>query len=66
MNTVHNARITQLATIVNNLAAAFIIAGFVAPTVTGQFPGITATFAWFALGAGLHSLAQVILRGLRQ
>lgn len=39
MNTVHNARIQLLATALNNLALAVIIAGFVAPAVTGQLSG---------------------------
>jgi hypothetical protein len=36
---IHNARITLLATALNNLAVAFVVAGFVAPVVTGQLQG---------------------------
>jgi hypothetical protein len=36
---IHNARITLLATMLNNAALAFIVAGFIAPTVGGQLRG---------------------------
>lgn len=36
MNTIHNARVTLTATIINNIAAAFAVARFVAPAATGQ------------------------------
>ena len=36
MHTIHNARIKLLATVSNNLALAFIVAGFVAPAVSEQ------------------------------
>jgi hypothetical protein len=36
MHAVHNAKVQLLATLLNNLALAFIVAGFVAPTVGGQ------------------------------
>jgi hypothetical protein len=35
MHTVHNARITPLATALNNLGVAAIVAGIVAPMVNG-------------------------------
>jgi hypothetical protein len=35
MHTVHNERTELTATILNNLAAAFVVAGFVAPAVNG-------------------------------
>ncbi len=66
--TIHNARITLLATLINNLALAFIVAGFVAPTVTGQLQGgwhALATLAWIGMGAGLHYAARVVLGWLR-
>jgi hypothetical protein len=69
VNTVHNARITLLATALNNLALAFVVAGFVAPAVTGQLQGggrALATLAWIGAGSILHSFAQLVLGGLRQ
>lgn len=33
MHAVHNVRIQLTATLINNLAAAFVVAGFIAPTV---------------------------------
>jgi hypothetical protein len=36
MHTTHNARITLLATLLNNAALAFIVAGFIAPAAGGQ------------------------------
>lgn len=38
MHAVHNARVQLLATALNNVALAFVVAGFVAPAVTGQLP----------------------------
>jgi hypothetical protein len=68
MHTVHNARINLLATVLNNLALAFIVAGFVAPTVTGQLPTgwhALVTIAWIGLGMGIHLCAQFVLGRLR-
>jgi len=40
MHAVHNARVQLLAMLLNNVALAFIVAGFVAPVVSGQLrPG---------------------------
>jgi hypothetical protein len=58
-----------LATALNNLALAFIVAGFVAPAVGGQVHGgwgVFITLAWIGFGAGLHVCAQFALGGLRQ
>ena len=69
MHTVHNARITLVATLLNNAALAFIVAGFIAPTVSGQLHGsgqAVTTLAWIALGGGLHLSAQSVLGRLRQ
>ena len=41
MHAVHNARIQLLATAQNNVALAFIVAGFVAPAVTVQLAYVT-------------------------
>jgi hypothetical protein len=68
MHTVHNARVQLLATALNNFALAFIVAGFVAPAVTGQLRGgswVLVTLAWIALGAGVHICAQLALGSLR-
>jgi hypothetical protein len=65
----HNARITLLATALNNVALAFIVAGFIAPAVTGQLPSgwrVLVTIAWIGLGVGIHLCAQLALGRLRQ
>lgn len=36
MHTIHNARIQLLATLLNNAALAFIVAGFIAPVTSGN------------------------------
>lgn len=59
---VHNERIKLAATIVNNVAAAFIVAGFVAPTVSGQFS--VGALAWIAIGVALHYRAKALLGDL--
>jgi hypothetical protein len=64
MHAVHDARINLLATALNNLALAFIIAGFVAPSVTGQLPAgghALVTIAWIGLGIGIYVCAQMVL-----
>jgi hypothetical protein len=69
MHTVHNARIQLLATALNNLAVAVIIAGFIAPAVTGQMHGVAGvaqTLVWAGVGCELHFAAQFALGGLRQ
>jgi hypothetical protein len=69
MHTVHNARITLLATALNNLALAVIVAGCIAPAVSGQLAGsgqVVATLAWISAGSILHFFAQGVLGGLRQ
>ena len=46
-----------------------IIAGFVAPVVTGQLPTgwhALVTVAWIGLGVGIHLCAQLALGRLRQ
>ena len=68
MHAVHNARITLLATLLNNTALAFIVAGFIAPTVGGQLQGglhALATLAWVGLGVALHIVARAVLGRLR-
>jgi hypothetical protein len=68
VHTVHNARITLLATAVNNLALAIIVAGFIAPAAGGGLHGggqAAATLAWIGGGIILHASAQLVLGRLR-
>ena len=68
MHAAHNARVQLLATLLNNLALSFIVAGFVAPIVSGQLhPGWHAfvTPIWIACGLGLHYVGRVA-RGFRE
>jgi hypothetical protein len=65
MHTVHNARISLLATALNNLGVAAIGAGIVAPMVNGTVGDPAHIGAWFAFGADLIALAQVTLGRLR-
>lgn len=66
MHTVHNARVQLLATALNNLGVATIIAGLVAPMVNGTIGDPAHIGAWFVLGADLIALAQVWLGRLRR
>lgn len=69
MHTIHNARVQLLGTMVNNIAVAFVVAGFVAPAVTGQLPDTgrtVVTLAWIGIGIALHFIAQLVLGRLRQ
>jgi hypothetical protein len=68
MHAVHNARITLLATALNNLALAVIVAGCIAPVINGQLAAagqVATTLAWIAAGTILHFFAQGVLGGLR-
>jgi hypothetical protein len=58
-----------LAMIVNNIAVAFVVAGFVAPAVSGRLPDTgraVVTLAWIGIGIALHFIAQPVLGALRQ
>lgn len=69
MSTVHNARITLLATAFNNLALAVVVAGFIAPAATGQLHAgwqTLTTATWIGLGTALHASGQFVLGRLRQ
>jgi hypothetical protein len=63
-----NERLKLLATTLNNLALALVVAGYVAPVVAGTIPaspkGIVAV-AWLLFGVGLHGVAQWVLGRLR-
>lgn len=67
---VHNARITLLATALNNLAIAVFAAAFIVPAITGSFASVTVwaiikTVGWVLLGFALHGAGQWVLRGLK-
>jgi hypothetical protein len=75
MSLVGNERIKLLATMVNTVGTAAIVAGVVTPVVayTYGFPGaqptpfsLLATFSWLSVGAGLHLVAQAILGLLKE
>lgn len=69
MHAVNNARVQLLATALNNVALAVVIAGFVAPLITGQLqrPGhVVVMLAWIGAGVALHFGTQLVLGRLRQ
>jgi hypothetical protein len=64
MHAIHNARIQLLATLLNNAALAFIVAGFIAPAANGLLRAgwqAAATLAWAGLGIALHFSARAVL-----
>ena len=66
--TIHNERVKLLATTINSTALAFVIGGFVAPTVSGQLRAgwhALITLIWLGLGAGLHYAARAALGRLQ-
>jgi hypothetical protein len=65
MNTIHNARITLLATAFNNLGIGTILAGIIAPLVSGRPGDGIHTAVWLALGADLIFAAQGLLGKIR-
>jgi len=65
VHTIHNARITLLATALNNLGVGAIIAGIVAPMVNGTVGDLAHIAPWLIFGADLLWLAQVVLGRLR-
>jgi hypothetical protein len=68
MHTIHNARITLLATAFNNLALAVIVAGFIAPASSGRLHGgwqAVTTLTWIGCGIALHISGQFVLGRLR-
>lgn len=63
-----NERLKLLATTLNNLALAFVVAGYVAPVVAGSIPGSpkgVVAIAWLLFGVGLLGVAQWVLGRLR-
>ena len=64
MHTIHNARIQLLATLLNDAALAFIVAGFIVPATTGNLHAgwqAVTNIAWVVLGVGLHFSARAVL-----
>ena len=74
MHTVHNARITLLATLLNTMAGSSFTVGVAAPIAATFFynpAGLpltavaTGAAIWIAIASVLHLLAQRVLGGLR-
>lgn len=70
MSLIHNEQTKLTATALNNIAVAFVIAGFVGPLVAYGFgstslPPTLATavisLSWFLIGLILHLIARLIL-----
>ena len=59
-NAIHNERIKGTATLINNVATAFIVLGFVTPELNGQMTTagrFLLGLVSIVVGAGLHGLA---------
>jgi predicted cobalt transporter CbtA len=65
MNLVHNERIRYAATALNNVGVGAILAGIVAPLVSGHVDDWRHILLWCALGFNLITLAHVTLGRLR-
>lgn len=65
MHAIHNARIQLLATALNKLGVAGVVAGLVAPAANGALGGVLHIGAWFAFGAVWLAAAQLVLGRLR-
>jgi hypothetical protein len=65
MHTIHNARVSLLATALNNIGVGAILAGIVAPVINGTVGNPAHIAAWLLLGASLIGLAQGVLGRLR-
>jgi len=71
---IHNEQTKLTATALNNVAVAFVIAGFVGPVVAVGYGteamardavAIIVSIVWLLVGFILHSIAKLILRDLR-
>jgi hypothetical protein len=65
LHAIRKARIQLLATALNKLGVDAVLAGVIAPTINGTFGDAAHIVAWFALGADLIALAQIMLGRLR-
>ena len=65
---VENERVKLLANAFNAIGLAFVIGGLVAPILAGQASGgrVSLGLLAFAVGAGLHLLAQLTLGRLQE
>ncbi len=73
MSLVHNEQTKLTATAINNVAVAFVIAGFVGPAVALGYGSeamprdavaIAASLVWLFVGFTLPLIGKLILRGL--
>jgi hypothetical protein len=67
-NAIHNARVQLAATAFNNLALAVVVAGLIAPAISGQLQGVgrlIVALAWAIFGVVLHIGGQLVLGRLR-
>ncbi len=74
MSLVHNEQTKLTATALNNVAVAFVIAGFVGPMVAVSYSSaamardeiaILVSIIWLFVGFIRHSIARLILRDLK-
>jgi hypothetical protein len=74
LSLIHNEQTKRTATALNNVATAFVIAGFAGPAVALGYGSdavpkggvaILISVIWLFVGAILHSIAKLILRDLR-
>jgi hypothetical protein len=65
MHTIHNARISLMATACNNLGVAAIVIGVVAPLVRDGINAATCFVVWSILGLDFLWLANIQLGRLR-
>jgi len=74
MSLIHNERTKYLATLLNTVAAATIVAGVIAPVIAFTYgvPGpiadwltVAISLVWLLTGAALHYAVRVILGRLR-
>jgi len=61
----HNARVQLLATAMNNLGVAGIVAGFIAPFANGALGSVVHIGIWLAFGGAWLGAAQLTLGRLR-
>jgi len=75
MNLIHNERMKLLATGLNNLAVATLVAGILAPiagvlygtsSASGNRGWLLVTLIWLCAGFGLHVLGRIVLGRLRE
>jgi len=62
---IYNARISLLATALNNIGVGSIIAGIAAPLVKGEINGLMSVGIWLVIGIDFIGQAQLLLGRLR-